>query len=145
MERQANAMVRNAPLREIVRPDAFTPVPGSNLAAALAFLGRALCFLGRLVDTGAKNAKTLFTVLCLGFFILALGHDACGDMRHTHSRFRLVDILPAGTASFQNWFEPDAPAMPVTATPFVSDGTVEVVFVATRVTPEYAEKPRIMM
>ena len=84
MERQANAMVRDTSLRKVVGPDAFTPVPRSNLAAALTFLGRALCLLCGLLDAGAKDAKTLFPVLCLGFFILALGYDARGDMRHAH-------------------------------------------------------------
>ena len=52
------------------------------------------------------------------------------------------DVSPAGTASFQNCWDPVAPLMFVTGTPLTRDAVAVVRPV--RVTPEKALKPRII-
>src|SRR3954454_9870073 len=54
-------------------------------------------------------------------------------------------VWPAGTVSFQNCCEPEAPEMLVTGTLLPSGVVVSAANVARSVTPEYAAKPLSMM
>src|SRR5208283_1747445 len=91
-------MVRRPVLREIVRADLLRPVPGSDLALArLRALG-VLALLFRLVEARPEDPQRLGLVLVLALLVLAVDHDARGEVGDAHGGVRGIHALAAGTA-----------------------------------------------
>ena len=89
-------MIGDPALGIIIGTDPLTAVPGAHLALPFRRFRLLLFLLLHLQDTGTQHPQAFFPVLQLGLLILALGHDARGDMGHAHRGLRLVDVLPAG-------------------------------------------------
>src|SRR5229473_5112270 len=96
MERQADAMIGDAVLREIIGADFFGAVAGFDLAAALGGEGGLALLLLLLVEAGAENAHGFGAILDLRFLILLRNDESAGDMRNAYGGIRGVDGLSAG-------------------------------------------------
>src|ERR1035437_4799366 len=59
--------------------------------------GRLVCLDGLREKTGLEQLGGSLLVLRLRPLVLALRHDARGDVGQPHGRVRLVDVLAAGT------------------------------------------------
>src|SRR5262249_33532930 len=97
VQRQANAMVGDAPLREIVGADALRAVARANLALALrgARLGRLLP--PKPIGTRAQPLDGKPGVLVLR--LLGRNNDNAGwEVRDAYGGIRLVDVLAPGPA-----------------------------------------------
>src|SRR5262252_2887494 len=95
VQRQADAMVGDAPLREVIGADALRAIARANLALALRSprLGRLLTL--ELIETRAQHLHGEAAVLVLRF--LGRNNDNAGwQMRDAHGRIRLVDVLATG-------------------------------------------------
>src|SRR6266403_339594 len=97
MERQADAVIGDAILREIVSADFFGAVAGFDLAAALGGKSRLALLLFLLVEAGAENAHGFGAILDLRFFVLLRDDQAAGNVRDTHGGVGGVHGLAAGT------------------------------------------------
>ena len=95
VERQPDAVIRDAALGEIVRPYLRRAVAGTDHRSARLRLGVVRAGGIELVKAALQNAHRLFAVLDLAPFVLALHHYACGDMRDPYRGRGLVDVLPA--------------------------------------------------
>src|SRR5216684_318691 len=96
MKRQADAVIGDAVLREIVSADFFGAVAGFDLTAALGGEGGLALFLFLLVEAGAENAHGFGAILDLRFFVLLGNDEAAGNVRDAHSGIGGVDGLSAG-------------------------------------------------
>src|SRR5439155_25720329 len=93
VDREADAVVGDAALLEVVRADLLAAVARSDLALALA---RDLLLLLRerhLVEPCPQHLHGLLAVLDLALFVLAGDHGAAGDVGDAHGRVRGVDAL----------------------------------------------------
>ncbi len=98
VERQVDAVVGHAVLREVVGADPLAAVAGADEALALGGpLGLLLLQLG-IVEAGLQHAERLGLVLVLALFVLALDDDAGLEVREPDGRGGLVDVLAAGAA-----------------------------------------------
>src|SRR5208282_3443742 len=96
VEGEADAMVAQPVLGEIVGADFFRAVARLDLATPLGPDGLVLLFPFELKQPRPEHAHGLLAVLDLRLFILA-GHDhPRGQMRDAHRRVRGVHGLPAG-------------------------------------------------
>src|SRR5262245_17029166 len=96
VQRQADAMVGDAPLRKVVGADALRAIARADLALALGGprLGRLLTL--ELIETRAQHLHGEPAVLVLRF--LGRHDDKAGrQMRDAHGGIRLVDVLATGT------------------------------------------------
>jgi hypothetical protein len=98
VEREIDAVVGHAALREVVGADAIRPVARADEALPLRglFLGRLLHLL--LLDARGEHAPGLLAVLVLAAAVLALDHDARRKVREPHRRIGLVHVLAARAA-----------------------------------------------
>src|SRR5581483_1731000 len=97
VERETDAVVGHAPLREVVRADALGAVARSDQRLARGgFLGLLLTRL-LVLDARGEHGERLLLVLVLRARVLAFHHDAGGQVRDAHGRIGLVDVLAAGT------------------------------------------------
>src|ERR1019366_1139919 len=96
MQRQADAVIAHAILREVVGADFLAAVAGAHHALALRAQGRLLLFEFQLVQTGTQHAFGLSAILDLRFLVLAGNHQARGQVGDAYRRIRGVDALPAG-------------------------------------------------
>src|SRR5271155_296935 len=84
MERQADAVVGEAVLREIVSTDLFAAVACAYHGAPLGAYGGLLFFELQLVETRAQHPLGFGAILDLRFFVLA-GNDQAGwQVRDAH-------------------------------------------------------------
>src|ERR1700736_6335634 len=95
MNRQADAMVGDAILREVVGADFFAAVAGTDHGLALFGQSFLLLLHFELVEPRAQNAHPLFAVLDLRFLVLATDYGVRGNMRDADRRVRRVDGLAA--------------------------------------------------
>src|SRR6266853_2419516 len=95
MKRQADAVIGDAVLREIVSADFFGAVAGFALTAALGGEGGLALLLFLLVEAGAKNAHGFGAIFDLRFLVLLGNDQAAGDVRDAHGGIRSVDGLAA--------------------------------------------------
>ena len=90
-------MVGDAALREVVGADALRPIPRADhefsCRGFLGLLGRHLA----VSHAGGQDLHGLLFVLVLAAVVLALGHDAGGQVGDAHSRLGLVHVLPPRT------------------------------------------------
>ena len=91
-------MVGNAALRIVVGANALGAVASAYLALAVLSGGSTLLLLRLFQNAGTQHAQAFFAVLQLGFFVLALRHNAGGDMRHAHCGLGFINILATSTA-----------------------------------------------
>src|SRR5271170_4963357 len=96
MDGEADAVVGEAVLGEIVGANFFAAVAGADLG--FAFFGERglLLFHFNFVEAAAENAHTFFAVLDLGFFVLATDHGVGRDVRDADGGIRGVHRLAAG-------------------------------------------------
>src|SRR3954469_1047558 len=94
---EADTVVRDAVLREVVRTDLLGAVDGADLAApgVRGLLLRLL--LRRREQPGAQDTQGLLLVLQLALLVLAGGDDSGGNVRDAHGGVGRVDGLPAGS------------------------------------------------
>ena len=91
-------MIGQAALREVVGANAVAAVARANQALAQGgFFGFAL-FALFLLNTRLQHLQGLGLVAVLAAAVLALGHDARGQVHHAHGGVGLVDVLATGTA-----------------------------------------------
>src|SRR5260370_5997352 len=96
MQRQADAVIAHAILREVVGADFLAAVAGAHHALALGAEGRLLLLQFEFVEPRAQYALRLGAIFDLRFFVLAGDHQAGGQVGDAHSRTRGVDGLTAG-------------------------------------------------
>src|SRR5471030_1727302 len=97
MQRQADAVIRDAVLREVVGADFFAAVARAHLGAALGAHRRLLLRQFQLIKTRSQHAFCLGAVLDLGFFVLAGDDQAGRQMGDAHGRIGGVHGLAAWT------------------------------------------------
>src|SRR5271157_1319743 len=81
MQRQADAVIRHAVLREVVGADLFAAIAGAHHAAPLRAQRRLLFLELQLVKPRAQHTLGLGAVLDLRFFVLARDYQARRQMR----------------------------------------------------------------
>ena len=98
VQRQVDAVVRHAALREIVGADALAAVARADQTlAGGGFLGLGLAQL-HVLDAGGQHLHGLGLVLVLRAVVLALDHDAGRQVGDADGGIGLVDVLAAGAA-----------------------------------------------
>src|ERR1039458_3432068 len=102
VQRQVDAVVGDTPLREVVGANALGTVAAAYQALARRRLFRRLFPQLLVLDARRQHRQSLRLVIVLRAPILALHHDAGGQMRHAHGGIGLVDVLPAGTGSAES-------------------------------------------
>src|SRR4030095_7858921 len=95
--READAMVGDARLREVVRPDLLGAVARSDHALALGGDRPLLLGLLDLEEPRLQHAHRLGLVLDLAALVLALDDEAGRQVRQAHGRGGGVDALASGT------------------------------------------------
>src|SRR5216683_1233047 len=96
VERQVDAMVGDAGLREVVSANSFRTVArADHRTAGLGDL-RVLLRVGSLEQPRPQNLERTRLVLVLGLLIPADDHHPARDMRNPHGGVRRVDALTAG-------------------------------------------------
>ncbi len=101
IERQIDAMVGDAVLREVIGPDPLAAVAGADQVAAGIGAGLVLALLLSLEDPAAQDAHRLFVVFRLAAAVLALHFQLVGRallVPDAHGGLGLVDVLAAGAA-----------------------------------------------
>src|SRR6476619_3445599 len=96
VQREADAVVGHAILREVVGADLFAAVATSDLCFAFFRQSLLLAFHFLFVKTGAENAHTFFAVLDLRFFVLAADYRVGRQMSNANGRISGVYGLSAG-------------------------------------------------
>ena len=98
VERQVDAVVGQATLREVVGADAVAAIPAADQPLAFGrFLGGAFAaFL--VLQAGLQHLQGLGLVAVLAASILAFRDQAGGQVHHAHGRVGLVDVLTTGAA-----------------------------------------------
>src|SRR5438093_559953 len=93
MEGEADAMVGDAGLREVVRPDALAALAGTNLAAPVGRDRGLLLFLRSLEQPRLQDAHRLRAILDLRALVLARDDETGGNVRDADGRVRRIDAL----------------------------------------------------
>src|SRR5256885_13119287 len=96
MERQADAVIGYAVLREIVGADFFGAVAGFDLSTAFGGERGLALLLLLFVEARAKNTHGLRAILDLGFFVLLGNDQPAGNVRDADGGIGGVDGLAAG-------------------------------------------------
>ena len=91
-------MIGHAPLREIVRADAFGPVAGPDHGLARFGLGPMRFGTAKIVKPGAQHLHRLGPVLVLAPLVLLLHDEAGRQMGNANRGIGRVDVLPARAA-----------------------------------------------
>src|SRR5215472_3263177 len=99
MIRQADAVIGEAVLREVVGANLFAAIAGADLRLALRSLCGVLLLHLNFVESRAQNAHCLLAILDLRLFVLATDDGVGGKMRDAHSGVRGVDALSAGAGA----------------------------------------------
>src|SRR5258708_7770360 len=95
VEGETDAVVGDPSLRKIISADALGTVPGADQGFARGgFLGLLLAKL-TVLDARRQHREGLLLVLVLGAPVLAFHDDAGRQMRDSHGRVGLVDVLAA--------------------------------------------------
>src|SRR6266576_6226298 len=96
MNRQADTVIGDAVLREIVGADFFAAIAGAD--HGFAFLGESFLLFLRLdfVEAGTQDAHAFFAVLDLGFLVLATDYRVRRNVRDADSGIRRVHRLTTG-------------------------------------------------
>ena len=97
VEGEADTVVGDAVLGEVVSADAGVTVAGADFAAAFLGAGGALFGGEALKDAGAEHAHGLGAVFVLGGAFLAGGFDAGGEVDEADGGGGFVDFLSAGS------------------------------------------------
>src|SRR5437588_324714 len=98
VEREVDAVIAHAPLREIVGADALRAVAGADLAAARGG-ARGIEFLPLVVvKPRAQHRHRLGAIAMLRTVLLHHHHDAGRNMSEADRGFGLVDVLTASAA-----------------------------------------------
>src|SRR6266446_2072525 len=95
MERQADAVIGYAVLREIVGADFFGAVAGFDLSTAFGGERGLALLLLLFVEARAKNTHGLRAILNLRFFVLLGNDEPAGNVRDAHGGIGGVDGLAA--------------------------------------------------
>src|SRR6478735_6833340 len=98
VEREPDAVVRDAVLREIVGADAFAAAAGADLAPALRGVLAPLLLLFLFQQARTQHRHGLRLVLLLGAAIRTIDHQPGRLVDDSHRRVRGVDALAARTA-----------------------------------------------
>src|SRR5579871_6357701 len=96
VERQVDAVVGDAALREIIGADALGAIAGADLLLAVGRAGRVLALALGVVDARAQDVHRRRPVFVLRAAVLHHDDDPGRDMGDADRRFRLVDVLAAG-------------------------------------------------
>src|SRR5262245_61869899 len=101
VQRQVDAVVGDAVLREVVRADALGAIAGADQGAALLGTFFVQRLLPALIQPAAQDAHRPLEILVLAALVLALDFHLFGSsalVPDADGGFRLVDVLPAGAA-----------------------------------------------
>src|SRR5688500_18048431 len=98
VQREVDAMVGDAPLREVVGADAVGTIAGADEALPLARLLRVRLALLLVLDARGEHTPGLLAVLVLAPRVLALDHDAGRKVGEAHRRVGLVHVLATCSA-----------------------------------------------
>jgi hypothetical protein len=101
VEREVDAVIADATLREIVGADAFGPVARADLAAARGGARRIKLLALMVVQPGAQHGHRLGAIAVLRAVLLHHHHDASRQVGQADRGFGLVDVLAAGAAGAQ--------------------------------------------
>src|SRR3972149_7866279 len=93
---QADTVISDPALGEVVGTDLLRTVARPHLATALGRRLRVLLCLGDIVKTGAQYAERSLLVLQLRLLVLARHHQPGGDMREPDGRVGGIDRLTPG-------------------------------------------------
>ena len=88
------AQIFNAALVENIRPDLVAPADVGFGVFNRLFFGVALVQL-KVIQRTLQHIHRFFAVAVLASVVLALHHDIGGQMRNTHGRIGLVNVLAA--------------------------------------------------
>src|SRR5690606_15832122 len=83
-------------LRIVISAYAFRAIARAHQALALRGLFIVLLLLLLVFQARGQHLQSLVLVAMLRPIVLALHHQSSRQMGYTHSRVRLVDVLPAG-------------------------------------------------
>ena len=97
MQREADAVVGHAVLREVIGANLFAAIACAHHLLALLGQFRILLFHLHFVEARAQHAHALVAILDLRLLILAAHHGVGGDMRDAHRGIGCVHRLAAGT------------------------------------------------
>src|SRR6202008_3691307 len=95
VDSEADAVIRQAVLREVVGADFFAAVSRAHHGLALFGKGLLLLFHFDFVEARAQHAHAFFAILDLRLFVLAADDGIRRDMRDAHRRVRRVHRLAA--------------------------------------------------
>ena len=96
VERQVDAVVGDAALREIIGADALASVAGADLLLAVRGARRVDALAFGVIDARAQDVHRGGAVLMLRAAVLHHDHDAGRDVGDADRGFGLVDVLAAG-------------------------------------------------
>src|SRR5713101_3195163 len=96
MQRQVDAMVGDAGLREVVSANSFRAVARADHRTARLCDLRVLLRVGSLEQPRPQDLERARLVLVLRLLVPAYNHHPARDMRNPHGRVRRVDALAAG-------------------------------------------------
>src|SRR5256885_9486413 len=97
VEREIDAMIGDAALREIIGADALGTISGADLLAAICRTHSIDALSFGVVDTGAQDVHRRGAVLVLRTAVLHVHHNAGRNVGDADRRFGLVDVLAAGS------------------------------------------------
>ena len=95
MDGEADAVVGDTVLREVVGADFFAAIAAADHRFALFRESFLLLLHLDFIQTGAQDAHTFLAILDLGFFVLAADHCVGGNVGDAHGRVGCVDGLAA--------------------------------------------------
>ncbi len=98
VERQIDAVIGAASLREIIGADALRAIAGADLAFAVGGTFGIKLRAFQIIEPGAQHFQRLGLVLVLRLLILLLHDEAGRQMGDAHGAVGRVDRLTAGTA-----------------------------------------------
>src|SRR5258708_15019511 len=99
MQRQSDAVVSHAVLREVVSADLLTAIAAADHGFALFGQGLLLFFHLHLIEAGPQHTHALFPGLGLGLFVLAAHHAICRQRRGADRRVGRVGPYPPRTTA----------------------------------------------
>src|SRR5215469_7611184 len=102
VNRESDAVIAQAVLREVVGPDLLAAVSGLDHGAALFGQGFLLLFHLDLVEAGAQHAHAFFTVLDLRFLVLATHHRVGRNVGDTHGGISCIHRLSSRTGGAES-------------------------------------------
>ena len=98
VQRQIDAVIREAVLRKVIRPNPLAAIAGTNQRASLFSPFRLRLLLFHFQQPTSQNPHRFGTVFMLAFFVLATDDRIGGQGSDAYGAGGLVDFLPARTA-----------------------------------------------